>query len=351
VLQPGSTVGGLSRLALVLTSMERSLLDVVGRHPFLPADGLATVLGWDVRRLRVRRARLVRLGLIRLLNFEQGGAPLASALAELTRDGLELVAAQQGLSLARAVRFNGVAGGGPDQPTGTRRLLLRNLDHTRGADDLFVGLIRTLGASAVAEDDTLLEWRNVAACSRRRMRPDGYGMIRRDGQLHGFFLEYDRGTMSARDYAEKWAAYYDYRDSNAFTRDYDGFPTILVVTSDNTSEERIARSARAASVGRSQPLPLLLTCDWRIARDPSNPDGLLGQIWREPHDSFAGRRPWLGHGSGARRGTQPPASSASLSSRGSNPRCLRAAPNENTSTSDEPPQTGRLHSIPLWGTP
>ena len=80
-------------------------------------------------------------------------------------------------------------------------------------------------------------------------------MVRHRGELYGFFLEYDRGTMSARDYAEKWAVYYDYRDSRAYELDYDGFPTILVVTTDNTAEERIARSARAASVGRPASLP------------------------------------------------------------------------------------------------
>jgi hypothetical protein len=133
-------------------------------------------------------------------------------------------------------------------------------------------------------------------------------MIRRDGKRQGFFLEYDRGTMSARDYGEKWAGYYDYRDSRAFERDYDGFPTILVVTTDNASEERIARSARAAAVGRRPPLPLRLTCEWRIADDPSNADGLLGRIWREPDGSFAERQPWPGGGSGAHRRTQPSAS-------------------------------------------
>ena len=89
--------------------------------------------------------------------------------------------------------------------------------------------------------------------------------------------------MSARDYAEKWAVYYDYRDSRAFEMDYDGFPTILVVTTNSTAEERIARSACAASVGRALALPLLLTCEWRIARI-ANSDGLFGPIWRSADD-------------------------------------------------------------------
>ena len=80
-------------------------------------------------------------------------------------------------------------------------------------------------------------------------------MVRHQGEHYGFFLEYDRGTMSARDYAEKWAVYYDYRDSRAYELDYNGFPTILVVTNGNPAEERIVRSVRAASIGRATPLP------------------------------------------------------------------------------------------------
>src|SRR4030095_14888430 len=103
--------------------------------------------------------------------------------------------------------------------------------------------------------------------------------------------------MSARDYGEKWAAYYDYRDSRAFEHDYDGFPTILVVTTSNAVEERIARTVRAVSVGRSPTLPIRLTSEWRITRDSSNPLGLLGPIWRDPSDSVCDRRTWPSDGS------------------------------------------------------
>jgi hypothetical protein len=95
--------------------------------------------------------------------------------------------------------------------------------------------------------------------------------------------------MSGRDYLAKFAAYHEYRASGRFEREYQGFPTVLVVTSDSSAEERIARAVRAAAVGRGPTLPLLLTCQWRLA-DPRNPYGLLGPVWREP-DSLA-RRYW-----------------------------------------------------------
>jgi hypothetical protein len=237
------------------------------------------VLGWEARRLRERLARLIKYRLVRLLDDDERPGPLESDLAELTVDGLAIVAAHQGLSLPQAIRHNGLAGGGPEWEIGARRFLFRNLKHTLGADAVVVDVYRRLGTEdAATGGDAVLEWRNTAACSRRWVRPDGYAMIRRSGVLQGFFLEYDRGTMGYRDYGEKWSAYYEYRDGRDFERDYDGFPTILVVTTNNACEERIARSLRAASVGRSEPLPVLLTCEWRINSDPSNRDGLLGRI-------------------------------------------------------------------------
>jgi Replication-relaxation len=266
----------------------------VGRHPFQPPERLAAVLGWQVKWARQIRNRLMARGLMRLLGPEEvgvdGGVP---ELVELTEAGLGIVAAQQGLSLPAAVRYNGLAGGGPDNPIGSRRQLVAHLSHTLGVDGIFVDLTETARKAADSGiDEALLEWRNAAACCRRHLRPDGYGLYRRGGRLYGFFLEYDRGTMSARDYLQKFAAHFDYLTTGGFNRDYEGFPTILVVTKDRTAEERIARAAGAAAVGRGASLPLLLTCEWRIRSDPRNPEGLLGPIWREPDRSFQDRRGW-----------------------------------------------------------
>jgi hypothetical protein len=287
------TSQSLGRIALGLTVTDRMLLDFVGRHPFLTLDRLAVMGGWSVASVRRRRNRLVTLGLMRLLATDEIDQEIAALeLVELTAEGLTLCAAQQGLSLAAAVRVNGLAGGGPKQPIGTRRMLRAQLAHTLGADGIFISLMRTSRHRAAAGcGDGLVEWQNAAACSRRHLRPDGYGIYRHRGHLYGFFLEYDRGTMSTRDYRRKFAAYYDYWTSGRFARDYDGFPTILVVTIDSVAEERIASAARTASVGHAGTPPVLLTCRWRID-DPRNADGLLGPIWREPDADFRVRRRW-----------------------------------------------------------
>lgn len=281
------------RIALGLSATERRLLELVARHPFLTLEGLANVFDWQMEWARERRDGLIARGLMRLVEVGEVGAELATLESvELTLEGLRLVAAQQGVSLAMAVRYNGLVGGGPSQPIGSRRKLVATLHHTLGVDGIFVGLISTAREVAKAGgDDALVEWRNSAACSRRYLRPDGYGIYRHRGKLYGFFLEYDRGTMNARDYHDKFAAYFEYLASGRFQRDYDGFPTILMVTTDYGAEERIASAARSAAVGRGVDLPLLLTCEWRLDRDPGSRHGLLGCIWREP--SSARRRHWL----------------------------------------------------------
>ena len=44
----------LARIALRMTPSDSYFLHTVGRHPFLPLDGLASVLGWSTGRTRLR---------------------------------------------------------------------------------------------------------------------------------------------------------------------------------------------------------------------------------------------------------------------------------------------------------
>jgi DNA-binding MarR family transcriptional regulator len=279
--------------ALSLTPIDYRVLEVIGFHPFLTANQLSHLLGCGTSSIRRRLNRLIDLGFIRFLSIEESGEESVSELSELTTNGLKRVAAHLGLSLAASVRELGLVGGGPDDPVGSRLKLVRTLPHTRGVDEIFVGLYRQVRKRrASGKDEEIVEWQNAAACSRRHLRPDGYGVYRHGSRYDGFFLEYDRGTMNARDYFKKFGAYYRYGATLGFERDYNSCPTILVVTSDNASEERIARVARAAAVGQPGKLPLLLTCQWRI-NDPSNCNGLLGSVWRDAAAGFHERRRWL----------------------------------------------------------
>ncbi len=288
-----SVAGGLGRLALTITPREHELLDLVAQHPFLTPARLATVLGSKRTTVRQRLRRLMGLRLMRLVEEDEIGKEAEMELVELTVSGLALVAAHRALTRPVAIRELGLAGGGPDEPLGSRVKLLRELAHTMGVDALFVGLYEAARRSAAAgSDDAMLTWQNASACSRHHLRPDGYGMYRRDGTIYGFFLEYDRGTMRRRGYTEKLDAYYDYGISRRYERDYAGYPTILLVTTNNTTEETIACVAQSSADRYGCPLPLLLTCTWRL-EDHGNPHGLLGPIWREPGAAFDERRFWL----------------------------------------------------------
>jgi hypothetical protein len=255
--------------------------------------------------------------------LEAGEAPehlVAEQLSELTLTGMRLVAAQQGLPLVEAIRRNGLTGGGPAQTTRSARgraraHLLRQLEHNREADRIFVDLIRTTRAlSQTGGDDAVRRWRNAAACRTAPagsnstgmprhaspLRPDGYAEVDRDGKRYGFFLELDRGTENRTDYLRKLASYYEFWHSGQFRTAYHGMPVVLVVTTDTDVEQRIAGYARAAAQSRHEPLTLLLTTVWRLrGRDGHRPppEGLLAPIWRAPDRGARGR--WLPESSSA----------------------------------------------------
>jgi len=223
---PGQRLVGAGLPAGDLSPSEWALLDLIGRHPFLPSDRLHAALQASAAETRRRRNHLRNLGLVRLVGRDEVGAQHAAREpVELTATGLARLAARQDLTLAEAVRRNGLAGGGPARPIGNRRQLLATPTHTLEADAAF--LARSRSCRRAGPGTALVEWRNAAACVRGRFRPDGYGLLRRGGRLFGFFLEYDRGTMRGRNYGRKFDAYHRYRERGQFARDYEGFPAIL----------------------------------------------------------------------------------------------------------------------------
>jgi hypothetical protein len=105
-----------------------------------------------------------------------------------------------------------------------------------------------------------------------------HDMIRNDGRLHGFFIEWDCGTMNARGHSEELSAYCDRGDS----RDVGRFPTILTMMTSVAGGGRIARADGTAAMVPTLFLPLLLSRGWRIGCDSANVNGLLSPTWRDP---------------------------------------------------------------------
>lgn len=281
----------LGRIALQLSWTDRQLLDFVARHPFLSKEDLALVFQWEPAWARQRRNKLIRLDLMRLVTADEVGEEMAERdLVEVTYKGLLLVAAHQGLSLAMAVRYNGLAGGGSDEPIGARENLVRYFAHTLGVNAVCLGWYRVAQHSVErGSNDKVLDWQNSAACSRKILRPDGYIEYRHAGQPFGVFVEYDRGKMSYRDHRDKFRIYVGYIERRLYERDYQGMPKVLVITTNETAEARIARAVQSVVHGRGVEVPVLITCEGHI-HDPHNPDSLLGPIWRTPdttaHDQY-----------------------------------------------------------------
>jgi hypothetical protein len=160
---------------------------------------------------------------------------------------------------------------------------MSHLAHTLGADAVFGAIAR----AARRNGGALIEWRNTAACAHGRLRPDGYGLLRLGRQEYGFFLEFDRGTVRPGALRAKFAAYQRYRASARAAWEYQGFPTILVVTSGPGAEERLAQAIQAADVGHAVPLPVLLTT---VGHIETHQEGFLGAVWRTAESGH--RRSW-----------------------------------------------------------
>ena len=263
-----------------------------GRTPPLPEPGSASRVAryqptpHSTAALRARGPRLVARHPDRGHPSRGTGAARAGAdaarvdradAARPARAGRRL-----GLNGPTAARHHGLCGG--QDWAGHRRRLLRTLAHTLGTNDIFVALaVAARRATARGQDEVLEEWHSASACERRLCKPDGYGRYRRGRATLSFFLEYDRATERAASYAAKFDAYYRYRASRQAARDYDGFPSVLVVTIDQTAEHRIAEAAYRAWLRHGgRQLAVQIT---RIDLIESQPDGLLGPIWRTPSDT------------------------------------------------------------------
>jgi hypothetical protein len=261
-----------------LAPRDRIVLDLLGRHPFLADGALADVLGRTVGWAGARRAELVRRGLARVVDSDELRSPLQGRreLVEVTVKGLRILAGYVGLSLTASVRHHGFTGGGPKTPVGPRRALLANLAHTLGADAVFAAIAR---AARTQREGALVEWRNAAACAYGRLRPDGYGILRLGRHEYGFFLEFDRGTVRPAPLRAKFGAYHRYLASARAATDFEGPPSILVVTAGPGAEDRVDDAVLAADVGQQRRLPLLVTTvDLLIAAE----GGPFGPIWRVP---------------------------------------------------------------------
>lgn len=153
--------------------------------------------------------------------------------------------------------------------------LFNSLDHTRASRQFFVDLA-TKARKNDAED--LEVWLDEAAASRRYLwhgevrllRPDGYGVYRKDGRRLAFFLEWDSGNSGIKRHRRKLRTYHECYA----TLENRCSPAILAVT----VRDRVRQLNRASvELGRhrfGQLLPLLIA-----VRTELEAEGALGCRW------------------------------------------------------------------------
>jgi Replication-relaxation len=265
---------------------------LVARHPLMTRQQLASLLRTSTGRIARLEAELMERGWLRPVASDD--LPLGArvpardvvprlGLVELTTAGRQEAARRLLVPAGLARRRHGVM-----STDASMRRFLRHLHHTLGANAFFVDLAAAATrVSSRGGDEALLEWRSAAACAHGRFRPDGYGCYRRGPWRFGFFLEFDRGTERSRHYAGKLAMYYRHRDSGAYKRDYQSFPSLLFVTTSDAAEARFAQQARLAHEHHANAaLSIFLTTSSLIE---ACPDGALGLIWRTAAAPWADR--------------------------------------------------------------
>ena len=272
------------------------VLSLVARHPLLTRRQFAVLVCTTPPRIGRLLAELLERAWIRpILHAQLSRATHAwtvdqiqrLGLVELTPTGRREAARRLLLPGPVAARHQGLVGG----RVAIRRFL-RHLAHTVGANAFFVALVQA--ARNVCRrrggEDALEDWRSAAACARGRFRPDDYGCYRRAGSRFGFSSFGIRPFGPNRPCALRRSTPrpYRYHDSGTAARDYDGFPTLLLlVTISDVAEARFAHQVYLALQQHgSTPLCVLLTTTQRIEahaegcwdRSGAHARGKAGQI-------------------------------------------------------------------------
>jgi hypothetical protein len=180
-----------------LTPRDRALCGVLFDHRVLTT---AQVVDLCFANLTTARHRLAALHRLRVLDRFRPFRPVGSAPWHWVLDtlGVEVVAADRDIEVPRpAAQHARVLAFASSQ----------RLAHLLGVNGIFCSLARW----ARSQDDAeLAEWwpeRRCVAEWGQVVRPDGFGVVRRGGQVVEFFIEYDAGTETLARLAAKLDGY------------------------------------------------------------------------------------------------------------------------------------------------
>jgi hypothetical protein len=200
--EPGLPSRALKEQARVLVrrldARERAVLLAIYEHKVLVTEHLKAMFFGSLRRAQDRLRNLARRGLIETWYPPQPrGMGKASGHHTLTESGAKVVASFLGVARSE-LRYVVRAEEDREQDS--------YLAHRIGVNEFFCALIE---AGRAIDDHGLAKWVPERTVRTRDgwIRPDGYGVFLHPNVALDFYLEYDRGTETTRQLANKIAGY------------------------------------------------------------------------------------------------------------------------------------------------
>ena len=274
---PDDTAG----LPSLLKPSEKRALDLLADWPGILQRDLAGLMGVSETRVSHLMEPLESLGLAARVAAAQGRLAL-------TDEGLALLARRDRTSVGVGRRRWSVAPLDEDEPpswrnlTGRRvRQLLRNLEHTAAVHGFLAALVRQ--SRALGWEIRQLDPPHRAARrfrhqgAWRSVNPDAFGVLRHDGAVRPFFLEWERRAVRPATMAARLAPYLRYYSSHQPTDGHGASPRVLVVFDDPIAAGHFLRVAEDEMERARVAVPLGVSHKSAISAL-----GPLGEAWRSP---------------------------------------------------------------------
>jgi Fe2+ or Zn2+ uptake regulation protein len=264
----------IALLGLRLTPGQWCVLSLLLDHPLLSDRDLVALLALQRKSVRNVLYHLHHLGCLAALPTQAG------TRWYLSEYGLRLIAAANHFHLRNLAVISGDEAGAGTITLKQRGVdwLVAHLQHTAGIYRFFAALAE---AARRVSGHQLCWWETGARCERRyqageawyNLRPDALAEYRVGQHQFRFWLEWDRGTMNARDLAIKLASYAQYLASREWSNEHHTLPRLVCIAPDIAQERRVQRAAQA---GLAQ-VPGIEV--WTSTERLLNEQGPLAPIW------------------------------------------------------------------------
>ena len=276
----------------LLKPAEKRCLDALFDWPWITLAHLAGLLGVAEE----RASRLVaRLESMRLA----GRIPMDRRIRLVPTDrDIALLARRDRASVGTALKRWSAAPVDPGAPPDWRnvcgsrsRQLLRNLEHTEAVHGFMAALAvqaRSVGWEVVQLDPPHRASRYFRHGERlHSVRPDAFGLLRREGRAWPFFLEWERRAVRPVTMRRRLAPYLRYFASERPLEDHGARPAVLIVFDGELAAAHFLRVAREEMERIGVEVPLWVS--HKAAIDKRGP--LEPAAWTKPGDTPAGTQP------------------------------------------------------------